>query len=118
MSMAAFQRAYADLATSPKLCLAVRTDPVAALASYDLDARERGRLARAVCQRGMDANCTLYRATRITALNSVAPLTLRLIQPVMRAPCLTPIGKITRSTTSAFHARGGTIHRLAGDAAL
>ena len=85
MSLAAFQRAYADLAASPKLCLAVRADPVAALASYDLEARERDRLARAVWQRGMDANCTLYRATRITALNSVMPLTLALVRPVLRA---------------------------------
>lgn len=84
MSMATFQRAYADLAASPALCLAVRADPVAALASYDLDARERGRLARAVWQRGMDANCTLYRTTRITALNSVIPLTLGLIRPTLR----------------------------------
>ncbi|MBC9032920.1 hypothetical protein IAG41_10995 [Sphingomonas sp. JC676] len=84
MSMAAFQRAYADLAGSPKLCLAVRADPVAALASYDLDAREHGRLARAVWQRGMDANCTLYRATRITALNTIIPLTLGLLRPVLR----------------------------------
>lgn len=84
MSVAAFQRAYADLAASPKLCLAVRNDPRAALASYDLDPREKHRLARAVWQRGMDANCTLYRATRIAALNSVAPLTLSLIRPVLR----------------------------------
>ena len=84
MSMTAFQRAYADLAGSPKLCFAVRADPVAALARYDLDGRERGRLARAVWQRGMDVNCTLYRATRITALNTVAPLTLGLIRPVLR----------------------------------
>lgn len=84
MSMATFQRAYADLAASPTLCLAVRADPVAALASYDLDARDRGRLARAVWQRGMDANCTLYRTTRITALNSVIPLTLGLIRPILR----------------------------------
>ena len=84
MSMATFQRAYADLAASPALCLAVRADPVAALASYDLDARDRGRLARAVWQRGMDANCTLYRTTRITALNSVIPLTLGLIRPILR----------------------------------
>ena len=84
MSLAAFQRAYADLAASPKLCLAVRADAPAALAPYDLDARERGRLERAVWQRGMDTNCTLYRVTRITALNSVAPLTLELIRPVLR----------------------------------
>ena len=85
LSMAAFQRAYADLAGSPKLCLAVRADPAAALASYDLDARERDRLARAVWQRGMDANCTLYRVTRITALDAVLPLTLALIRPTLRA---------------------------------
>jgi hypothetical protein len=84
MSMAAFQRAYADLAASPRLCLAVRSDPVAALAPYNLNERERGRLAHAVWQRGMDANCTLYRATRITALNAVAPLTLGLIRPILR----------------------------------
>ena len=84
MSMKAFQRAYADLAASPRLCLAVRADPGAALAPYDLDAREHGRLARAVWQRGMDANCTLYRSTRITALNAVAPLTLAVIRPVLR----------------------------------
>ncbi len=76
MTMAAFQRAYADLAASPKLCLATRADPERALSGYDLDAREQARLAKAVWQPGMDANCTLYRATRITALNSVAPLTL------------------------------------------
>lgn len=84
MSMAAFQRAYADLAGSPSLCLQVRADPVAALAPYDLEERERDRLANAVWQRGMDANCTVYRVTRITALNSVAPLTLRVIRPVLR----------------------------------
>jgi hypothetical protein len=84
MTMAAFQRAYADLAASPRLCLAVRADPGAALARYDLNERELGRLTRAVWQRGMDANCTLYRATRITALNTVAPLTLGLIKPVLR----------------------------------
>ena len=85
MSLAAFQRAYADLAASPRLCLAVRADPVAALASYDLDARERDRLVHAVWQRGMDANCTLYRVTRITALNTVMPLTLKLVGPELRA---------------------------------
>lgn len=84
MTMAAFQRAYADLAASPRLCLAVRADPAAALARYDLDAREHGRLGAAVWQRGMDANCTLYRATRIAALNSVLPLTLDVLGPVLR----------------------------------
>ena len=84
MTMAAFQRAYADLAASPDLCLRVRDDPETALAPYALTPREHSRLARAVWQRGMDANCTLYRATRITALNTVAPLTLSLLRPVLR----------------------------------
>lgn len=84
MSLAAFQRAYADLAGSPQLCLDVRADPATALEPYDLDERERARLANAVWQRGMDANCTVYRVTRITALDAVAPLTLRLIRPVLR----------------------------------
>jgi hypothetical protein len=85
MTLASFQRAYADLAASPRLCLEVRADPVAALAPYDLDLRERRRLAEAVWQRGMDANCTLYRTTRITALDTIAPLTLRLLRPVLRS---------------------------------
>ena len=84
MSMTGFQRAYADLAGSPSLCLDVRNDPVAALAPYDLDERERSRLARAVWHRGMNANCTVYRATRLTALNAVIPSTLNLIQPILR----------------------------------
>lgn len=84
MTMTAFQRAYADLSASPKLCLAVRADPADALAAYDLDAREHRRLSRAAWQRGMDANCTLYRATRVTALNSVIPLTLALLKPMLR----------------------------------
>lgn len=85
MTMAAFQRAYADLAGSPRLCLAVRADPDAALTPYDLDLRERDRLAKAVWQRGMDANCSLYRSTRITALNSVLPLTLNVLGTDLRA---------------------------------
>ena len=84
MTLASFQRAYADLAASPDLCLAVRADPSASLARYELTDRERNRLAAAVWQRGMDANCTLYRATRITALNSVLPLTLGLLRDNLR----------------------------------
>ena len=82
--MRAFQRAYADLAASPALCLAVRSDPAAALARYDLDDRDRARLTRAAWQRGMDANCTLYRATRVTALNAMLPITLSVMRPVLR----------------------------------
>jgi len=84
MSMAGFQRAYAGLAASPRLCLAVRANPAEALAGFDLDARELDRLTRAVWQRGMDANCTLYRTTRVAALDAVIPLTLDLLRPALR----------------------------------
>jgi len=85
MSLAGFQRAYADLAASARLCLAVRANAGEALAAYELTTRERQRLERAVWQRGMNANCTIYRATRITALNAVVPITLRRIGPDLRA---------------------------------
>jgi hypothetical protein len=84
MSMATFQKAFAALAASPRLCVAVRDEPEAALAHFDLDERERRRLASAARQRGMDANCMLYRATRITPLTKAAPLTMDLLRPVLR----------------------------------
>lgn len=83
MSLAAFQRAFADLAGSPALCLAVRRNP-AALEGYALTERERRRLAEAAGQRGMDAQCSMYRVTRIAALNSIVPLSLAALKPHLR----------------------------------
>ncbi len=79
MTLLAFQTALADLVASPDRCLAVRANPAAALAHYDLDAREQARLAAIVWQRGMSANCTVYRATRVTPLYTLLPLTFALL---------------------------------------
>ncbi|WP_448582915.1 hypothetical protein [Thermaurantiacus sp.] len=84
MSLAAFQRAFADLAASPAFVEAVRRTPAAALAGRDLTRRERDRLAHIARQRGMEAQCSLYRITRLAALNSVLPLTLAALRPVLR----------------------------------
>lgn len=84
MSLAGFQRAFADLAASPALVEAVRTDAAAALAGRDLSPRELARLAHVAGQPGMAAQCSLYRITRLAALNSVLPLTLGALRPVLR----------------------------------
>jgi hypothetical protein len=70
-----FQRAFADLASSPGRCLAAREDPETALASYDLTGVERRRLAAMVRDPAMSVNCTLYRVNRLTPIYSVLPLT-------------------------------------------
>ncbi|HEX6738576.1 MAG TPA: hypothetical protein VF310_09905 [Vicinamibacteria bacterium] len=67
MSLASFQRALADLAASPALCLEARRDP-AVFDRYQPTERERRRLADVVRQRGMSTHCTLYRVHRITPL--------------------------------------------------
>jgi hypothetical protein len=81
MTLRAFQTALADLVASPERCLAARDDPGQVLAAYDLDARERARLANVVWQRGMSANCTVYRATRLIAIATLLPLTCELLGP-------------------------------------
>ena len=68
MSLTSFQRALCDLIASPRLCLALRANPDATLAPYELSARERKRLTTLVWQRGMSTNCTLYRSNRITPI--------------------------------------------------
>jgi hypothetical protein len=68
MSLASFQSALCDLIASPSLCLAVRADPDATLARYELSELERKRLATVVWQRGMSTNCSLYRSNRITPI--------------------------------------------------
>jgi hypothetical protein len=68
MSLKSFQRALCDLIASPRLCLALRTDPDAILDRYELSALERKRLITVVWQRGMSTNCTLYRSNRVTLI--------------------------------------------------
>jgi hypothetical protein len=74
MSLAAFQRALADLAASPALCRRVRQD-AGALDGYDLTEVERGRLVSAARQKGMAMNCMLYRSNRIAPIMAQLPLT-------------------------------------------
>jgi hypothetical protein len=83
MSLAAFQRAFADLAAAPALVERVRASGAPALAAYDLTDREAARLVAAARQKGMDAQCSMYRITRLTALNSLLPLTLRALRPAL-----------------------------------
>jgi hypothetical protein len=68
MSLAGFQLALADLISSPDRCLAARAQPDAVLSGYDLNARERRRIAEVVRQRGMSTNCSLYRSNRVTPI--------------------------------------------------
>lgn len=84
MSLAAFQRAMADLAASPALCGRVREDAEAALAGYALTEVERRRVASAAAQRGMRVNCMLYRSNRLSPLASQLPNTFLLLGPALR----------------------------------
>lgn len=85
MSLRGFQRALADLVASPALCAAVEADPRAALAAYDLDARERRRVADMAGRPGMAVNRALYRATRATPALTLLPLSCFLLGERLRA---------------------------------
>jgi hypothetical protein len=63
--LAAFQRALTDLTASPALCRAARADPDLLAERYVLTEREARRLNAIVRSKGMEANCTLYRANRL-----------------------------------------------------
>lgn len=84
MSLAAFQRALADLAASPTLCAQVREAPDAALARYALTDRERRRVASAAEQRGMKVNCMLYRSNRLAPVAAQLPNAFLVIGPALR----------------------------------
>jgi hypothetical protein len=75
MSLAEFQRAFADLISSPQRVLAARLDAGEVLRRYALDAREHRRLTAMINDPGMSINCTLYRVNRFTPLYAVLPLT-------------------------------------------
>lgn len=66
LMLAAFQRALADLTASPALCRAAREDPALLAGRYRLTEKEARRLNHVVRSKGMDANCSLYRANRLT----------------------------------------------------
>lgn len=85
MSLLAFQRAMADLAASPALCVRVREDAEAALAPYALTERERRRVASAVTQQGMRVNGMLYRSNRLGPIAAQLPYSFVLIGPALRS---------------------------------
>ena len=85
MSLAAFQRAIADMAASPALTGRVKREPETALAGYDLTDRERRRLASAAGQQGMVINCMLFRANRLAPVLAQLPCTCHLLGPELRA---------------------------------
>jgi hypothetical protein len=84
MSLAAFQRAMADLAASPALGAAVLQDPEAALGGYDLSEREIRRLAAVSAQPGMKVNRMMYRSNRLTPIRSQLPHTCFVFGPWLR----------------------------------
>jgi hypothetical protein len=78
MSIAEFQRAFADLIASPERCLDLR-DGAEVLADYGLSARERQRLQAMAREEGMSINCSLFRVNRLIPVYSVLPNSCRLL---------------------------------------
>src|SRR5215208_487041 len=64
MSIAEFQRAFADLIASPERCVALR---------------EKKRLETMVHHEAMSVNCSLYRVNRLIPVYSVLPHSCRLL---------------------------------------
>lgn len=79
MSIAEFQRAFADLIASPERCLALREGDAEVLADYDMSPRERKRLETMVQHESMSVNCSLYRVNRLIPVYSVLPHSCRLL---------------------------------------
>jgi hypothetical protein len=79
MSLAAFQRAMADMAASPPMCRRILDEGAAVLAGYDLTPIEVLRLLSAADQRGMRMNCMLYRNGRLSPLVSQLPGTFHVL---------------------------------------
>ena len=73
-----------DLVASPVRARAVRRGEPDALDAYDLTARERMRLEVVVAQPGMEVNCTLYRANRLTPIVMLLPYTCFVLGDRMR----------------------------------
>jgi hypothetical protein len=73
MSLGGFQRGLCALIASPALCRGVRRDPGHLPTAWELTPRERRRLVAIAGHRGMAANCSLYRASRLTPLWTLLP---------------------------------------------
>jgi hypothetical protein len=79
MSIAEFQRAFADLIAFPERCVALREGATEVLADYDISARERRRLETMVHHEAMSVNCSLHRVNRLIPVYSVLPHSCRLL---------------------------------------
>ena len=79
MSIAEFQRAFADLIASPDRCVALREGRTEVLADYDMTLREKKRLETMVHHEAMSVNCSLYRVNRLIPVYSVLPHSCRLL---------------------------------------
>jgi hypothetical protein len=101
MSLAEFQRAFADLIASPEDCLRARGADHFRDPGYDLTERERRRLAAMARDEAMSANCTLYRVNRLTPVYSVLPLTCRLLADDL-APELEGFWRASRDATLQY----------------
>ena len=79
MSIAEFQRAFADLVASPERCVRLRDGAADVLAGYAMTQRERERLEAMVRDEAMSVNCSLYRVNRLIPVYSVLPHSCRLL---------------------------------------
>jgi len=68
-----------DLVASPDLCMQLAESPEEVLSRYELSDRDRRRLLAVVQQPGMEVNCSLYRANRITPIYNLLPCTCFLL---------------------------------------
>ncbi|HEU4328095.1 MAG TPA: hypothetical protein VFS21_33470 [Roseiflexaceae bacterium] len=81
MTLRAFQHALSDLVMSRHFCTAVQADPSEALAAYDLDARERERLAAIARQPGVRVSAMIHRSFKVGVLAGRLPLTCAVLGP-------------------------------------
>ncbi len=80
MSIAEFQRAFADLIASPERCVALREGRHGRARGLRHDAcARRKRLETMVHHEAMSVNCSLYRVNRLIPVYSVLPHSCRLL---------------------------------------
>ena len=68
MSLIHFQQAICQLIASPATCQSFAKNPILFFSNFDLTEKETKRLISIVSQKGMVANCNLYRFNKITPI--------------------------------------------------
>jgi hypothetical protein len=84
MSIHGFQRALADMVSSPDLCREASQKPAVLDTRYELTARERRRLLYCVGHRGMKVCWGLHRANRLGPIHANLRLTCVALGPHLR----------------------------------